>query len=287
MVELKRKTQINFGRPSYINALPFFSGLEAEGNDFDLKFFDAPPSQLNQLIQNGETDVTLASSIEYARNPDKYFVLPGLGLSAKEDCLSVNLFCEEELTSLNKKQIFYTSETASSIVLLDILLKDCFELQVELVSLGEQDEAEAISEGKPCLVIGDKALLLNHRLKDTNVRCYDLASLWWAWMKSPFCFALWLVRKDYYNENKESVQALSHQMRERVSKNCLDFESLRIKHEKFSPTLHGLSEQEVKEYLALFDFGLNEKTVQGLHIFYEKAHRLGIIPQIKKLEFAS
>ncbi len=285
-MQSKIKTQIRVGKPSYINAIPYFFGLEESLDCCELNFLDAVPSVLNQSIREGKVDITLASSIEYAKNSDSYYILPDLGLSTQQICRSVILFTKDSIKSLESKEIFVTKETSSSIVLLDILLKECFEVNAKLTVLKEEDEGDVIRSGRPCLVIGDKALLLRKQLEETDIQCFDLSSLWWAWLERPFCFALWLVRKEYFEKNKETVQSFTRLMRAQVEQNKSNLIGLKQRCLEEMPNLSALTDEELVEYLDGFEYRLNSKAIQGLYLFFEKAYKLGWVSQLRELEFA-
>lgn len=120
------------------------------------------------------------------------------------------------------------------------------------------------------MVIGDRALELRQKLKDSPIHYFDLGTLWWEWFKMPFCFALWVVRRDFYESNKEVVNHLAALLKKRVKENLSQIAS---------------SPQDHKDYLLNFDYGLDIDILQGLFLFYERAAKLGWTNRVKDLEF--
>ena len=69
---------MRLGRISYLNVLPIYHPLEAGWIRHEFDIVSGPPATLNGLIRSGELDLSACSSIEYARNPQSYYLLPDL-----------------------------------------------------------------------------------------------------------------------------------------------------------------------------------------------------------------
>jgi len=261
---------MRIGKTNYLNATPFYNGLASE-NGVKFDFVEGAPSVLNELVRNGKIEVSLISSLEYSKSPEKYFVLPGLSISSREASQSVGLIWKGEIAELHGREIFFLRDSYSSVALLDILLKERYEITNTSLSPVNPEELEKIvAEGGPVMVIGDRALELRNQLENSPVHYYDLGTLWWEWLKMPFCFALWVVRKDFYEANKETVKQFAEALKKRVKENLS-----RI----------SVSGEDTKDYLLNFDYGLDMDILQGLFLFYERAAKLGWTKRIKDLEF--
>ncbi|MCW8892284.1 MAG: futalosine synthase, partial [Deltaproteobacteria bacterium] len=102
--------ELTLGYIPYLNCVPFFRCLKDNG--FKGEFVSGVPSELNQMLQAAELDVSPSSSFEYARNWRDYFVLPNHSISSVGPVRSVLLFSPFELAELKGQQIAITGESA-------------------------------------------------------------------------------------------------------------------------------------------------------------------------------
>lgn len=259
------------GKTPYLNAFPFYNGLQSE-NGYRIDYVEGAPSALNEMVRKGKIQISLISSLEYSKAPDQYFVLPGISIAAREESQSVGLVWKRRIEDLAGREIFFVRDSFTSVALLDILLKEKFEIKNSTLSPADQGDVEKLIEtGGPLLVIGDLALALRRRFQNSETHFYDLGTLWWEWLKMPFCFALWVVRKDFYEANREQVNKFISALKDNVQKNLINSSSL--------------SEDE-KKYILNFDYGLDLDILQGLFLFYERAAKLGWTKRLKNVEFA-
>jgi len=253
---------IRIGITPYLNAFPFYTGLVSELRNFQVDFVEGSPSVLNELIRNGKVYLSLISSLEYIKSSDQYLVLPNLSISSREHSQSVGLVWRGKIQELKGQEIFFSRESFTSVALLDVLLKERFEIKDATLSPANG----SMDENSPSLVIGDQALHIREQLNG-SAHFYDLGTLWWEWMKKPFCFALWVVRRDFYQKNREAVNQIAEILRKRVAVNLSEI------------PVH------LKEYLLNFDYSLSPDILQGLFLFYERAAKLGWVNRIKDVEF--
>jgi chorismate dehydratase len=123
------------------------------------------------------------------------------------------------------------------------------------------------------LVIGDVAL----RARDYGLFKYDLAEEWRALTGKPFVFAFWGVRKS--------------------SRVCDPFPFLDSFEQGRGHLQEIVSEQSVKlqlpkEFLLSYlrdsmNYCLDDDNLEGLKLFYQSAHRLGLVSEVKDIEFLS
>lgn len=272
------KTRIRVGRIQYTNTLPFFHKLETSPA-IEAHYYAAYPSRINLALRKGKIDIAPVSSLEYLNHHEQYYVLPDMGIGARDFSGSVILFSKERIENLNGRTIALTRQSLSSSVLLRILLK--FKYKYENKFQLFNSELDTILKTCPAaLVIGDQALL--HRSADFVYK-YDLSELWWDWTEKPFCFSLWAVRKAFADENPEVVRTFYHDLKNNLSRNLEDLELLI----KESRQLGFLDKDfsRIFGYLFNLNYGLDEHMREGLDLFYRMAHRLKFSPKIKKMEF--
>ncbi|MBW6510451.1 MAG: menaquinone biosynthesis protein, partial [Desulfuromonadales bacterium] len=150
---------LTLGYISYLNCVPFFGRLKEQG--FNGKLVPGVPSALNRMLQQGEIDASPSSSFEYARNWRDYLLLPGHSISSVGSIASVLLFSPVSPERLGGVEIALTGESATSINLLEILLRDYYGLSAVVTTVLGTSVEELVSKGKPALLIGDRALKLS------------------------------------------------------------------------------------------------------------------------------
>ena len=113
---------LRVGFISYLNAYPFyypFQNMSSEETQGWQLIVDRP-GILNKKIHDGELDVSLVSFMEYAKNPEKYLLVPGVGLSSKGYVDSVRLLSQKPLNELHGSEIRITSASATSVAVMEI-----------------------------------------------------------------------------------------------------------------------------------------------------------------------
>jgi len=198
--------KIKVGFPRYVNTLPLLHYLDPEGCGVEI--ISAPPRTRNQMLQSGELQASLSSSVIYAKNFQNYFILPDISISAVGMVKSVILFHKEELKALSDKPLAITPESESSFLLLRVLLEDFVGVKPNYIRVdrrwGELTDLER-EKFWGYLAIGDEALVLGKSLPNHFIT--DLAQLWLEFTGLPFVFALLIVRRDACTEeNSQSLR---------------------------------------------------------------------------------
>jgi chorismate dehydratase len=176
MVMTDTTPPLRLGRVDFINTYPFAWGLRRQGPSELFREVVGVPTRLNELLRSGRVDVANVSSIEYARHPDRYVLLPSLCVGSDGAVESVQLVTETPLGVL--RSISVTGKSASSVALLRILFPD----------------AEIRDESAPAqarLLIGDEAL---RSAFDDPTPHHDLGVLWRERTGLPMVFAVWAAR---------------------------------------------------------------------------------------------
>lgn len=188
--------KLKVGWIQYANVYPIFYVLEKEGLiTEDIHFVKGVPSQLNWALRNDLIDLSPSSSVEYLLNQEIYDYVDGICISSKEYVGSVLFFSDYDLKTLDGKKILLTDQSATSHLLLRVILEKFLELKPEY------DISSAPFTGESFLLIGDDAL--KYRKILNNKKVYDLANLWYNYTGLPFVFALWIVRKEITKPDNE------------------------------------------------------------------------------------
>jgi len=255
------------GFVSYINSYPFIIPWKEKGGMEGWEAIEAHPSVLNTLLRNGEIKAGIVSSFEVFENSDKYVVLP-MCIAAKEKVKSVLLISKTDIYKLDGKNIVLTSHSASSVILLQILLEIFIKTKPAYTTGTFADfKAENFSA---YLAIGDEALSLS---KSNNNRyfIYDLASLWDDFTNLPFVFALWAVRRDFFETDMDNILLLKKKLEE-----CLK-DGLEQIDKKTQNMLKNnvLNSDECFNYLKCINYYLDENKKVSLKKYFEYCVKLG------------
>ncbi|HWP34694.1 MAG TPA: MqnA/MqnD/SBP family protein, partial [Thermodesulfobacteriota bacterium] len=123
------------GEIAYANVLPLFdawraaAGVGADDDPPGVRIVRGDPAALNAALRAGEIDAAPCSSIEYARHPDLYRLLPDLSIAADGPVGSVLLFTRRPLDALAAPgapppRLALSRASATSSVLLRLLLAE-------------------------------------------------------------------------------------------------------------------------------------------------------------------
>lgn len=269
---------LTVGHIPYLNCVPFFHYLRESGFGGDL--VSGVPSALNQMLQQGGLDISPSSSFEYARNWQDYLLLPGHSISSIGPVESVLLFSPDELTSLEGQSIAITGESATSINLLRIILREFIGLKDVRDAVPVDPVEVLIAQRKPALLIGDRALRLAANLPE-GMRIFDLGGLWHQYTGLPFVFALWMVRRTSISSFPVELSELSGQL-------CQSLDRVLGAPQHIANLVaesSGLSMARIVDYWHSIDYRLNNEHLEGLHLFFGLCVKHQLLPQKPPIEF--
>src|SRR5512136_1386721 len=113
---------LRIGEIEYANCTPIFSVLKKDFDCADYRFIRGVPARLNAMLSREEIDLCPASSFEYGKSADKYYLLPGLSISSVGAVKSVLLFSRLPIGELDHQAIGLTAESDTSVNLLKIIM---------------------------------------------------------------------------------------------------------------------------------------------------------------------
>ncbi len=188
--------KLKVGWIQYANVYPIFYVLEKEGllTD-DIHFVKGVPSQLNWALRNELIHLSPSSSVEYLLNEELYDYIDEICIASKEYVGSVLFFSNRDLRSLDGEKILLTDQSATSHLLLRVILEKFYGLNPKY------DISHAPQLGNSFLLIGDDALRMNKSCRDKKI--YDLGNIWYRETGLPFVFALWIIRKEILSPDHE------------------------------------------------------------------------------------
>jgi chorismate dehydratase len=268
---------LRIGQIEYANCTPIYHVLREHFPCSAYKFVNGVPTELNRLLGLGDIDVCPSSSIEYALHHDQYRILPQLSISSDGAVASVLLFTRIPIEDLDGNTILLSSESATSVNLLKILMAQryncCCRYAVTSLSL-----SDALLDSPALLLIGDAALRAS--FSDSGLLMYDLGTLWRDWTGLPFVFALWLSRKDV--AGRASLKELANKLIQ--ARLLLPMHYSVIAGEAIETSWMGY-DRLIKYWRDNILYDLDRRKITGLMTFFQKCSELGLINSVPDLCF--
>jgi len=270
--------RVRVGQIRYINVLPIYYGFNQDLMPSYIQLISESPSHLNQMMADGSIDISPISSFAFAQHQHEWLIFPDLSISCCGPVMSVILVSHVPLEDLNNKIIALSEESATAAGLLMLLLS-----RQHIFPTYESKQFHIIEEIQShidaALVIGDSALKENWKKRFPYI--YDLGAMWYNRTHLPFVFAIWVVRKTFFEQYPEyvaKIQAFFNQSKKMGIKN--------IHHISKDAALKlGIDHQLCKDYYDHFSFDLFDIHMKGLMAFYDGLHQEGIIPEKTNLQF--
>lgn len=267
---------LRLGHIIYSNCFPPHAGIITGKTAAPFELVEGIPSGLNKLLSEGAIDVSPCSSIEYAMNPGRYLLLHDFSITSRNEVKSIILQSRFPLSGLDGKFVALTTASATSVILLRILLELRQRVHPEY-TLFEQGAENPSGRADAMLFIGDLALRTRPTAEYPYI--FDLGSLWHAFTGLPFVFALWQVN---YKKHLDKQLALLYDVLVQSKRYGLsDFSGLARTHaDRF-----GLSRNVLAQYWRSFSYGLGEEEKKGLLAFYGYAAEIGAVKEENDLRF--
>jgi len=185
------------------------------------------------------------------------------------------------IKNLNGKKIALTKASATSVILLEIILKSFFGFKNKFFFMVE-NITEPHEDADASLVIGDDALEWSEKFKD-KFYIYDLGELWYKNTKTPFVFALWLVNKNSFDTKKEILKSFVSDVIEAKKIAVSKFNELA----KLGNENRWIKKGELVKYWKTISYDLTEEHLKGLNLFFELSSKIKNLKKPKSLDFVN
>jgi chorismate dehydratase len=270
--------QLKLGHIDYLNCVPLFHHLEHCG--FNGTIVDGVPSVLNEMLAQGDIDVSPSSSFEYGRGYKDYLLLPDHSISACDSVKSVLLFSPVPIEQLAGQCIYLTGESATSVNLLRVLLREYYGWDQVVCEVPQVPIEQLLVEGKPVLLIGDRALKAAIAHRDSSVIQYDLAQLWRKHAQLPFVFALWIVRRESFVALAKELRELHQQLNQSRHRALNDLNALaRV------TDISWLTDAQLIDYWQSMSYQLSGRHIAGLEWFFHLCVKYKYLPEVPTIDF--
>src|SRR5438270_13142498 len=198
---------MRIARIPYINCYPVYGAIDRRVVKLDADLVDGVPTDRNRRMSNGELDVTVVSAVEYARDSQRYLLLPDLASSCDGPVRSVLIISKRPASELTGRDLIVSRSSMTSVALLELLFENVWHARPRFVP-GDAEVSDVEIDDSPAdarLVIGDAALVLgsNHRVRYPHV--YDLGHMRKEWTGQHFVIADWVAQ--HFINVKDSLVA--------------------------------------------------------------------------------
>ncbi len=271
--------KMKVGWIDYANCTPLLLQLRDFLPDAGLELVHGVPARLNHALANAEIDICISSSIEYATHSQDYGILPGHCIGSDGPVMSVLLFSPCPVEELSGKRILVTPESATSVILLQILLSKYWGIPEYKLETSPFHWKGAIESGLPVLLIGDSALKASINCKLPYL--YDLGESWKAMTGLPFVYALWQANMQSASDKPEQLSALAELLamaRDMMGQRLDDL--AREASEK-----SWMGQEHLADYWRHITYSLDDAHKEGLLLYYSMASELSLAPVVESLNF--
>lgn len=267
--------RLRLGHITYSNCFPVHAGLVDGAITDGPAMVEGVPSHLNGLLARGEIDVAPSSSIEYARNADRYRILPDLVIGARGPVRSILFLSRRDPRDLAGATVAMPTASATSVVLLNVLLRMRWGVAPATRWFDQAREDPFAGGADAALFIGDVALRPD--LYPEIPARFDLGAEWWAQTGLPFAFAVWQA-------SGGTDAQLSHLHRQLLESRAYGLEHRVSLADKYAAHF-GMPADFLAGYWADLTYDLDGAMTEGLRAFYRYAAEVGQIESAPALRW--
>jgi chorismate dehydratase len=268
------------GRIPYINCFPVYGGIDRGVIPFTGTVVDGIPTTLNRLMASNGLDVSVVSTVEYARDAKRYVLLPELGITSDGPVRSVMLFSRVAPADLSGRRVLVSRSSMTSVALLELLFEQVWHASPDFVPGNAEltDIDRFLEEPHDArLVIGDAALRLADEADrhgpwaDRYPFRIDLGSAWKSWTGLPFVFAVWVAQRTAPVHEALAVHASLIASRDW---GLAHLDTLAAQ----AALVSGVSQTACLTYLSGLDYRLSYPHLAGLTEFFRRLVLAGRVP---------
>ena len=265
---------------SYSNTAPLiWSFLYGRNRGRYELILDNAPARSAELLANNRVDAALVPVIEYQRI-ENVLLVPQVCVGAHERVRSVCLVTKgADLSDVKTIALDVSSKT--SVALTKIIFREFLGFE-PIYKQAKPNLNEMLADSDCALLIGDPALMIPDSAESQTpnaknpFRKFDLAETWREFTNFGFVFAMWMANKD-----KAKIAA------------TIDFAAARdegLAHldeiiSNYESQITLPREDFVKYLAENISYTIDDSMQKGLSLYYDLAHKHGLIERRKNLRF--
>jgi chorismate dehydratase len=266
------------GHIQFLNCLPLYYGLIKSHALLDIELIKGLPTELNNLLINGNLDISPISSIEYARHHKSLVLFPDFTVSSDGEAKSILLLSRFPIEELSGKKVALTSASATSQVLLKIVLSRGYKIEPEYF-ICPPDLNRMFADADAALLIGDIAL--THYVGAKDFYLYDLGIEWKKLTGKKMVYAVWAVNRSFAEQQKE----LSEYVFEIFKKSMAYSQEHLTEIAEYASRWEPFSFSFLMDYFKTLRFDFGKDYQEGLLFFYQLAAEIKALKTVPELEF--
>jgi chorismate dehydratase len=255
---------------SYLNTAPLiWSFIEGSQKEKVNLFTHQAPARCAAMLESGEVDAALVPVIQYERI-DGVLVVPGVCVGSRRKVRSVVLATRcDSLREIRSVALDTSSRTSAALI--QIIFREFMGFAPDFQQ-AEPDLNEMLDRFDAALIIGDPAMTFPRN----GLNVFDMATLWRDFTGLGFVFAMWMLREGA--ESRFSEVNFAGARNEGL-------ENADVITEAYERELD-IARVDLKEYLLdNISFSLDEDMARGLELYFNLAHKHGLVDRLKPLRF--
>jgi chorismate dehydratase len=263
------RTPLRAAASSFLNSAPLIWSFLHGSKQAAVELVDAVPSRCAQLLARSEVEVALVPVIEYQRMQD-ISLIPDVCVGSKGEVRSVVLVSKlRELEQVNSVALDQSSRTSATLV--KIVFREFLGKEPRWVT-HSPNLPQMLEHSDAALIIGDPGMTFPR----DGLTVWDMATLWRQHTGLGFVFAMWMVRNDSIVKSSAVDFAAAR------DEGLLLVEDIVAHYKREIP----LPVEELRTYLIdNISFTIDESMRAGLQLYFELAHKHGLIEKVKHLTF--
>jgi chorismate dehydratase len=264
------------GRIIYTNDLPIYAAFDAGAVRYPGALLADIPAHLNAMLLDGRLDLSPVSAFHWAKHAGELLLLPDLCIGARREVWSVLCVSREPLAELGGATIAVTRESASGRNLLRVLLERRYGIEATFVE--SADPFAAAADGKPALLIGDRAIDAQQTFAPGLV--HDLGIEWNDWTGLDMVFAVWAVRRDTFARHGGEVSEAMAALVESQRWSAANMDAVVA----LAQSAYARQAGYYAAYYDTLNYSFDARARAGLLRFVEELHALGAIGSVPSVD---
>lgn len=266
------------GHIGFLNVLPLtYAYKNIFANEIELT--DSVPAVVNEMMKNNLLDVSLMSSIEYARQSKNLVMLPNFCVRADKDVTSIILISRKPIEKLDGEKISITAKSATAHCLLKIILSESYKISPVYDVQNLTVENLIPTDSTAALFIGDDALQI-YLHRDEKFFYFDLGREWYKMTGGQMVYAVFAARKTFAKNSPELLKNICEKISQGFGY------GLKNKTAAINSVLEKkpFTFDELDNYLGgAIKWNLTDAGIDALKTFYKLAHKINLLDEVPKI----
>ncbi|WP_068617093.1 menaquinone biosynthesis protein [Paenibacillus tuaregi] len=265
-----RENNILIGQIDYTNVWPVFHHFSPETLSQKVNMVAEVPALLNRRMLEGTLDMSPISSFAYGVGYERFLLLPGMSVSARNAVNSILLFSRKPLEEVVNGRIALTNTSATSVNLLKIIVEKAYGGAPEYWDSAPNLEA-MMEHSDAALLIGDHAIRASWQ--DHGYIVTDLGEIWKKWTGYGMTFAVWTVQRTFAEQHGEFLSEVTSAFLKSKQLSLRDLEPL--VHRALKEI--GGTASYWRHYFSNLCYDFGDEQQAGLALYFKYAYEIGLL----------